>query len=354
MGACMSAPESAALSAPAPRHASDSLALPPPPPPDATPPPPPPPPVSVPASLSLNNDSSHASSAVAVRDVLPVVARRPAPTAPVSTSVSSASTVANCSGLTVEHAAPPTYLLPLPSTPAGKSLFLSVDSAGGSSSSHPPASSLSPPSLSSSSVSVQFEMKKSNSQSSPPPPPPPPAHPLTPISILDSERSPTSPYSPTPRAPPPPATPVERVLAAAGDCLCTSDLAVAVHAAAKMLDGAAFVAMYRTQRARHVALARMAIALGIDTQDVAWQVKHGVCIPALDQQPQPQSPLAGQARVLQQQSPQQSLEVQVHAASVLVAAANRLLDGSERHPLAELAGAFERAREKIARAENQE
>ena len=119
-----------------------------------------------------------------------------------------------------------------------------------------------------------------------------------------------------------------------------------------MLDGAAFVAMYRTQRARHVALARMAIALGIDTQDVAWQVKHGACIPALDQQPL--SPLAGQAHVLEQQSPQQSLEVQVHAASVLVAAANRLLDGSERHPLAELAGAFERAREKIARTENQE
>jgi hypothetical protein len=130
-----------------------------------------------------------------------------------------------------------------------------------------------------------------------------------------------------------------------------------------MLDGAAFIAMYRTQRARHVALTRMAIALGIDAQDVAWQGQYGICIPALDQLPQ--SPLGLQSHVQQshqqlavhaaeQQNPHQSLEEQVRAAAVLVAAANRLLDGSDRHPLAELAGAFDRAREKIARAANQE
>jgi hypothetical protein len=119
-----------------------------------------------------------------------------------------------------------------------------------------------------------------------------------------------------------------------------------------MLDGAAFVAIYRTQRARHVALARMAIALGIDTQDVAWQVKNGVCFPTLDQQPQ--SPLAGQTHMPELRNSQLALEVQVRAAAVLVATANRLLDGSERHPLAALADVFECARDIIARAENQE
>jgi len=152
--------------------------------------------------------------------------------------------------------------------------------------------------------------------------PPAPA-PLVPTDSSTSVSSTTDPITVTPIAVAPdavvgslapPASDLERALRAVGNCASVDEFAVALYFFAQRLSTDKFKLVYRTKGARAAAIADMAIALGRFDFD-----SHG--------------------------------ESQEAVAASLAAAAERLLDGADRHPVDALAGAFANARAKIAAAQ---